>query len=222
MDLLLVSILQLGMGVFWSITYLLIIKKGFQDKTAGMPMTALCANISWEFIFSFIYPHNGLQRIIDIIWLILDFIIILQFLSFGRKEFEKTLPAKFFYPVFLFTLTLSFTIIMSTVTEFDDLEGKYAAFSQNLLMSILFISMLIRRGNSKGQSIFIAIFKMLGSVLPAIGFFFYFKSNLIILLSTATLLFDLIYIVLLYKYSRLKRVRTIASSNFHKGYLSYK
>ncbi len=55
-------ICQLGMGLFWIITYILIIKRGFQDKKYGMPMVALCANISWEFIFTFIYPQNDLQK----------------------------------------------------------------------------------------------------------------------------------------------------------------
>jgi hypothetical protein len=31
--------------------------------------------------------------------------------------------------------------------EFQDFEGKYAAFSQNLMMSILFVALLVKRGN---------------------------------------------------------------------------
>jgi hypothetical protein len=45
--------LEIGSGIFWTLVYLLIIRLGFRDKTYGMPITALCANISWEFIFSF-------------------------------------------------------------------------------------------------------------------------------------------------------------------------
>lgn len=47
--------LKLGLGVSWTLAYMLIIKRRFQDKTFGMPLTALCANLSWEFIFSFLY-----------------------------------------------------------------------------------------------------------------------------------------------------------------------
>lgn len=46
-------ICQVGMGLFWIFTYILIIYKGWQDKTYGMPMAAICANISWEFILPF-------------------------------------------------------------------------------------------------------------------------------------------------------------------------
>jgi hypothetical protein len=197
-----ISILQIGTGLFWSIVYILIIKQGFRDKTAGMPMAALSANISWEFIFSFIYPHKGLQVIIDIIWFLLDVIILFQYVKYGRKEFEKTLPAKYFYPILLLTIALSFSIIIATVPEFNDLEGKYAAFAQNLMMSVLFISLLVKRGNTKGQSICIAFFKMIGSFLAAFAFYLYFRSELITILSVGTLIFDLIYIYLLYKQLR--------------------
>ncbi len=54
--------MAIASGVFWTLTYLLIIRRGFQDKTYGMPFFALCANISWEFIFSFVLPHTPPQR----------------------------------------------------------------------------------------------------------------------------------------------------------------
>jgi len=158
-------ILQLGTGLFWIITYILIIKRGFQDKTYGMPMAAICANISWEFIFSFIYPHKSPQNIINIIWFILDIVIMFQYLGYGRKRFKKYMPEKFFYASFFMTLGISFLIIMAITFEFKDFEGKYAAFGQNLMMSALFISLLTRRGNLSGQSIYIAVFKMVGSCL---------------------------------------------------------
>ena len=33
------------------------IRRGFLDNTYAMPLVALC-NVSWEFIFSFLYPHG--------------------------------------------------------------------------------------------------------------------------------------------------------------------
>lgn len=194
-----ISIFQIGMGIFWAITYLYIIKQGFRDQTVGVPVTALCANIAWEFIFSFIYPHGGLQGTIDKVWLTLDFIILIQYIQYGRQEFALRLPVKFFYPHLILMVTLSFAVILGTVHEFLDWQGKYAAFGQNLMMSMLFISMLLGRGNCKGQSMHIACYKMIGSLIPALGFYLYYRSGLITVLSIATLVFDLIYAGLLYK-----------------------
>ncbi|MEL7564270.1 MAG: hypothetical protein AAGU27_05240 [Dehalobacterium sp.] len=193
--------LQVGTGFFWILTYLLIIKRGFQDKTYGMPMAAICANISWEFIFSFLYRFNELQVMINMTWFFLDVVILIQYLLFGGKGFKKYLSVKYFLPNFMLTLGLSFLIILAATHEFNDFEGKYAAFSQNLMMSVLFVSLLIRRGNLSGQSIYIGVFKMIGSVLPAIAFILYFPSLLIIMLAIATFIFDLIYVTLLYRMS---------------------
>ena len=195
-------ILQLGTGLFWIITYILIIKRGFQDKKYGMPMVAICANISWEFIFLFIYSPDDLQRIITSIWLILDIIIMIQYLIFGRKEFKKNISIKLFYSSFFITLGVSFLIIIGIAHEFNDGEGKYAALLQNLMMSGLFISLLLSRGNTSGQSIYIAVFKMLGTLLASIAFFIYFRTHLITILSVAILIYDWIYIVLLCKFYR--------------------
>ena len=52
-------------GIFWSLTYILIIRRGFIEKTYGMPLIALCANISWEAIFSFLHPHSPPQLYIN-------------------------------------------------------------------------------------------------------------------------------------------------------------
>ncbi|QDQ02162.1 hypothetical protein FOH38_17620 [Lysinibacillus fusiformis] len=196
-------ICQLGMGLFWIITYILIIKRGFQDKKYGMPMVAICANISWEFIFTFIYPQNDLQKIITLLWFLLDIVILLQYLRYGRQEYKKIMSTKSFYGSFLITLGVSFLIILAITQELNDIEGKYTAFSQNLMMSGLFISLLLWRGNAGGQSMSIAVCKMIGTLFASVAFYIYFRTPLITIISIATFIYDWLYIVLLYRvYSR--------------------
>ena len=192
-------ILQVGCGIFWTLTYLLILRRGYKDKTYGMPVLALCANLSWEFTFSFIFPHPPPQLYIDYVWLLFDTGILVQFFYYGRNDFARSLPDKLFYPSFLLTLVLAALTIIFMSYEFDEFIGIYAAFAQNLLMSVLFILMLLRRNNIAGQSIYIALFKMIGTVLSSILFYLYFpKSYLLTLLYLAILVYDLIYFFLLY------------------------
>ncbi|PRX17798.1 hypothetical protein BX659_1481 [Orenia metallireducens] len=200
MEIDIVLLLQLGCGLFWSLTYILIIVKGFQDRTYGMPMLAICANISWEFIFSFIMPHPSPQIYINIIWFLLDLIILFQFLYFGRETFKEIFYQSFFYYIFLITLIISFLTILLISYEFNDNLGKYAAFGQNLIMSILFITMLVRRGNIAGQSIFIALFKLFGTLFVSIAAYIIEYSPLITFFSIVTFFFDFIYTLLLYNY----------------------
>lgn len=161
-----------------------------------MPITALCANISWEFIFSFLYPHAPPQNYISMIWFAFDLIIVFQTLRFGKVAFEQ---AWLFYPAFILGLVISFAAILAITIEFNDSDGKYAAFGQNLMMSVLFVAMLLRRQNVKGQSIYIALFKLVGTLLPSILFFMRFPNSVLLnFLYISIFVFDCIYAVLLY------------------------
>lgn len=191
--------LQIGSGIFWTITYVLILRRAYLDKNYGMPLTALCANISWEFIFSFIFPHPLPQLYIDYVWLLFDAGLLIQYLLYGKKDFPKNLPPGLFYVNFLLTLILSALLILLVSYEFKEFIGIYAAFGQNLLMSVLFIAMLVRRNHAHGQSIYIALCKTIGTILPSTLFFCYYPhSYLLIVLYAAILIYDLAYLLLLY------------------------
>src|SRR4051812_24323605 len=150
------DVMKIASGICWTITYLLIIRRGFMEKTYGMPFFALCANISWEFIFSFILPHTNPQHYIDIIWFLFDCVILYQFFRYGRHIFDGTLLQRWFGPVVIGVLVASFIAVFTVTIEFNDIIGKYAAFMQNLMMSLLFADMLMRRNSASGQSIYIA------------------------------------------------------------------
>jgi hypothetical protein len=195
-------ILTVG-GIFWILTYVLIIIKGSKDKTFGMPLIALCANISWEFIFAFILPSSIPQLFINYLWFGLDCIIVFQFLRYYKNEFPNVSSSK---AITAFSLLIfsAFIIILLGAILLGDHRGVYAAFGQNLLMSILFVGMFFKRGEGlRGQSIFIAIFKMLGTGLTSIHFYLYdpvsHSSFVLPSLFVSILFFDLLYVLLLAK-----------------------
>lgn len=193
---------QIGSGICWTIVYLLIIKCGFQDQTYGMPIAALGANISWEFIFSFIHPHPIPQVYINITWFLFDVIILYQVFRFGKKSIIDTYPKGYFYPAVFLAILVGFGLVFAVSSEFDDWHGKYAAFGQNLMMSILFVIMLFRRKDLSGQSIYIALFKMVGTALPSILFFSFVPDSILMnTLYCGILFFDILYTILLYKKS---------------------
>jgi hypothetical protein len=197
------NFLKLGSGLLWTVAYILIIVKGSRDKSYGMPMVALCANLSWEFIFSFIIPHKSPQLYIDYCWLFFDVGILIQFLIYGKKDFPPNISSKLFYPSFLLSLLLCFLGILLISVEFEDNHGVYAAFGQNLMMSILFVFLLIKRNSLEGQSVYIALFKMLGTILPSILFYFYYPDNLLLIfLYISILIFDMIYLILLIRMNK--------------------
>jgi hypothetical protein len=188
---------MVGSGVLWTLTYLLIIRQGLLHRTYGMPLVALCANISWEFIFAFVYPHDLPQRAVNVVWLSSDVVILVQLLLYGPREFA-TLPRRLFYAAFALALTTAFGAVLTVTLQFDDSDGAYSAFGQNLMMSILFVTMLYSRGSMRGQSVWIAVLKMGGTALASFSFYLfnpdYDGSILLPFLYVAILIFDGIYV----------------------------
>ena len=201
------EIMMIG-GLFWSATYILIIRRGFKEKTFGMPMAALCANISWEAIFAFFTPHDAPQLYVNYIWFALDAVIVFQFLKYGKKEFPNILKWQFF-AIFGLGISMAVPMILAINHELGDSIGAYAAFGQNLMMSILFVTMLINRKGIGGQSIYIALFKMIGTGLSSLAFFLYRPiaqdSSLFHFLFITIFIFDAIYTVGIYlKYKKIE------------------
>lgn len=190
------TLLMLGSGLFWTVTYVLIIQRSWRDRSYGMPLAALCANISWEFIFAFIFPPTLIQHIVDIVWFGLDTVIFALTLRYGPREFPSLSP-RTFYGMFLITLITSFCAVLFTCLEFNN-SGVYAAFAQNLMMSILFIVMLFRRRSLRGQSLSIAVCKCVGTAFASLAFYLYsapwHHSVLLLFLYIATFIYDLLYV----------------------------
>jgi hypothetical protein len=197
------TLIMLGSGIFWTATYLLIIWRGFRDQTYGMPLAAFCANISWEFIFSFIFPSDPIQHIVNIVWFTLDVGILLLFLRYGPKEF-KHFPKWAFYTSFALALLTAFSLVLFITIQFHDNNGVYSAFGQNLMMSVLFITMLLSRQSLRGQSLSIAICKLIGTFFASLAFYLYSpltqQSGLLPCLYIGILIYDLIYVGLVYVY----------------------
>jgi hypothetical protein len=195
--------LSIASGIFWTIAYLLIIKRGSQDKACGMPMAALCLNISWEFLFSFVFIPHPVQRAVNIVWFGLDLIIVAQFLRYERARRPADWSAGFFYAAFVSILVTAFLTVLLVTSEFANRGGYYTAFGQNLLMSILFIRMLLVRKDLAAQSLYIGAAKMTGTFCASLIVFRVIpNSALTVFFAWAILFFDLAYIALFIQKSR--------------------
>ncbi|RCJ15738.1 hypothetical protein A6S26_33960 [Nostoc sp. ATCC 43529] len=216
--------------IFWLLAYIGIIWRGFKDRSFGMPVTALSTNFSWEFIYSFIYqPFKDYLHILSIPWFFFDIPIAIQCLLYGPKDFKSEIIRKNFSIIFLLSIAIAFTIQLRFFYEFNDWYASYTGFGINMMMSILFIAMLLRRNSIDGQSLYIALFKWLGTLfaLFSTAFDAYAELNipisfykllietithenypftpLVKILYYFTFMFDLIYIVLLY--NKIKEVK---------------
>lgn len=200
-------------GLCWNITYIGLIYRGFKDKIPGMPLPALALNFGWEFVMSFIYTEHliPLEVWMNRVWVLLDVLLLWQELRYGRHDFAKSLPSigeKLHLPVVAMAMTMGFFFTFLTVPEWhDEKNGEYAAFLMNVLMSMLFVSMLQRRRSIAGQSIYVALAKFIGTSVVGVAIFGIIvrpgtildvsPSPLELFLGICCFVFDLTYIVLL-------------------------
>jgi hypothetical protein len=200
-------ILTIISGVCWTLVYIEGIRIGFRDKSYAIPFYALALNLAWESLHTVLGFRRGVdtQTIFNTVWFAFDIGILYTYFKFGRKYFPfKSKPI--FVGWSVLGLLIAFVIEYAFVREFGVAAGaSYSAFLQNLVMSILFIAMFVRRRSSEGQSIFLAVNKWIGTLAPTILYGiigeggFPQGSFLIAVLGLSCTVFDLIYIRLLIK-----------------------
>jgi hypothetical protein len=199
-------VLTIVSGVCWMFVYIDGIQLGFKDKSYAIPFYALALNLAWELIHAIrgLAAGPDVQTFFNCIWFLFDVGILWTYLKFGIKYFPPNIPQRWFGVWTLLGLVAAFLVEFAFIREFDPfIGGAYAAFLQNLLMSVLFITMLVRRGSREGQSFVIAVNKWIGTLAPTILFgvigsgAFRNPSFLILVLGLLCSVFDLVYIYLL-------------------------
>ena len=218
-------ILTIVSGVCWTIVYLDGIRVGLRDKSYAIPFYALALNFAWELLYTILgFRHQGptVQNVFNAVWFTFDIGILYTYFRFGLKYFgspygppvttggpDKSGPPAIagrtgFIAWSILGLITGFAVQYAFRREFGMGKGAtYSAFSQNLLMSVLFIGMLAQRGSREGQSLTIAVNKWIGTLAPTILYGalgegdFPHGSFLILTLGTFCSLFDVIYIWLL-------------------------
>ncbi len=209
-------------GICWMSVYVEAIRVGFRDRTCAMPFWALALNLAWEFLhtfYTFRLEGASVQAVINALWTIFDIIVLYTWFRFGNRRFSGMLGKACLIAWNILAIAVAFSLQYGFVLEFGIYPGRaYAAFLQNLLMSVLFIDMLARRGSGEGQSMIIATCKWIGTLAPTILFgvlgtaAFNGSNRLILLAGSLCCLFDLIYIAMLARVNSIERGKDAINS----------
>ena len=156
-----------GCAISWLITYILIIARTILDKTSAIPLLAVVANIVWEFIYGFILePGSDYMHLLSILWFLVDLVIMFLVVKYSKETISTYLDKEVNYLWFVFFLVISsFGLIYFSFINLSDPAGEYTGFGVNLLMTYLFIDKYFRQKTLGGQSLYVAIFKFLGTLL---------------------------------------------------------
>lgn len=193
-------------GISWSIVYIELIRKGFQDKTYAMPLFALGLNFAWEIIYSvdsLLLNTASVQGWVNLVWAALDAVIVCIFFRYGRESFPEK-AQEYFVPFSILAFAACFAIQFAFYFHFESVQAsKYSAFAQNAAMSILFLTMLFTRGNTRGQTVLMAVAKWIGTLAPTVLGGFIEEFNIyIVLMGAVCFVFDGIYTLVLGKWKK--------------------
>lgn len=184
-------------GIAWTVVYLDCIRVGFRDHTFPMPLFALGLNIAWEVMYGYkVITHVvNAQAVIIVIWAALDAVIVVTYFRYGRRYWPSHLPRWGFIPWGASAIVLGFVLQQLFVVEFGDQQAvRYAAFLQNLLMSVLFLAMFASRPGGEGQSTTIAVGKLVGTMAATVIYGVLEASVFILTVGVACAALDAAYV----------------------------
>ncbi|AWZ04273.1 MULTISPECIES: hypothetical protein [unclassified Streptomyces] len=189
--------LEMFQGLAWIYAYVALIRRASVDKHVGMPLGALALNFGWELTYGFVLPTPEVQKWMLVAWFGLDVIILAQALKYGRKEFPRIRP-KLYTAVVLGLVGYATLFHVLLGREFADFYGIYGAMGINVFMSAAYIGLLRKRRSTKGQSMGVALSKLLGTFTVTIMFAGQFPDRwLLPFFGFTILVLDLTYMTLL-------------------------
>ena len=194
-----------GVGCFfWFVVYVLLLKNIHKNKIVEMPWVVVCGNISWEFLWGFVFiPNLG-----DFFtwayrgWFFIDLYILYGTYKYGDKQMFVPELKQYFKPILTFCLCSWLLLLYFFIGKYDDPIGALSAFVINIIISILYIPMVLRSKDLLGISYLAAWSKMLGTALVAVFAYIHWPNNHMLLsLGAVIFILDASYICI-YRYKK--------------------
>jgi hypothetical protein len=195
-------ILALAGVLTWVLAYILIFRQSFRCKTYGIPAPAIAMNITWEFVYLFIYrPQHAFVRWEHWLWLIFDLPNVYLLLRYGRNSQPYPELRKHFLAYCFLAFALAFFGHVTFHQRFHDPGGADAAYMINYIMSVLFVYFALAR--HAGLSYGGAWAKLLGTLFIDLANVISWNGHpethyFMLYLFCAVFLFDAWYVYLVY------------------------
>ena len=200
--------------VLWTITFLLLIRRGFVDRVSPYPATALLCAFPWNIVYFLnFHPPFALVDWIGVVYFCVGDSFMMYFLfRYSRDEYPHV-PTGWFGPGFAFVFLANVGmqyLFMRELTALEPEGGRgyisaalFGMYTYYYIYAVSFILMLWRRKSVRGQSLYIAVGKMLGTgvSVPYVHMHYVF-SPLVWFLGGMIFVTELTYAVLVYRQCR--------------------
>lgn len=177
-----------GSVIFWSITYICVIVRGFKGEKLLLPSLSIYLNLGWEICSIFV--NNNWK---NWLWLLLDCVIFIIMIIQKRNGFaEEKKSSKTIIAIVVLTLTVAnFTLVFSTENGM-----LFSSFAIDIIMAVGFLAMMLISPQN-GRSIPIAVTKLIGDFCA----WQYYRSYapLINTIGITVLILNCVYLLLSFK-----------------------
>jgi hypothetical protein len=196
--------------ILWVIAYLAVIFKIRTKQFIEIPIIAVCANFTWEIIWSFIFNTDmGLIYVWGYrLWFFLDCYIVYGLFKYGMKQVDIE-PIKQHYGKILVGIMIGLFIIQYYFIALYDVPttrmGALSGYAINIIMSACYITLILRMKSVEGFSYLAGWCKGLGTFLIAIFCFMHFTDLFLLNLCVMTAILDGIYVAILTKRLRAEK-----------------
>jgi len=193
------QLLLYGVGCFgWVIFYAVVVREIIRKKFVEIPAPSVVTNISWEFVWSFLFsPDMGLVFVWGYrVWFILDIFITYSLFRYGDKQVNNPLLKKYFRPAVAFGIPVWILGIYFFVAQgFDTPTGLISGYVLNVIIAALYILLVLRHPNMGDFSDLVAWSKMLGTALASVFCFWVLADKkLLLVMCVACFALDTSYI----------------------------
>ncbi|KAJ5186089.1 hypothetical protein N7491_006040 [Penicillium cf. griseofulvum] len=163
-------------GILWSISYVLMAKRAFQDRSYAMPLHCLCLNITWEAVYGFVYGPGLLNQVVFAQWMIVDAILFYAIIRSAPYAWKQSpLVAQHLVGIIVVGCVVCLWLHLAVAATFIPSIGRQVVFMTAWPMQVLInfssIAQLLSRGNTLGHSWGIWWTRMLGTLAAACCFF---------------------------------------------------
>lgn len=186
-------------GCCWLFAYITAVRRGWLEKVSGAPYIAVGTNVTWDFVYAFVFHIQPVQDIISTLYFIIEAILLVQVFQYGHKDAPSTMSRNSFRMMIVGMVLFGLAAHTAAAWDFAD-PGGYTGFATTLLTSLSFLLILNRRQSTAGQTMYIAVVKMIGTAAAAAGFAALYPTRMLLwVFFTTMVVIDIVYVVQLYR-----------------------
>lgn len=195
-------------GLLWIASYILLTRQAFKDHSYGMPIYALCLNITCEITWGFVYGIDPFNTILFALWASVDLFLFYATIKYGKHEWRHApLVADHLALVCVVMSALGMWMQLAFASEAIPVIGRkvvfYSSWPLQIVIGVGSIEQIVSRSSVRGHSLPIWGTRAVGTLCASLCFvyrlvywperFAYAGEPVAMLLILASLALDAIY-----------------------------